>query len=135
MSSYNHSNQFKDTMDRIKKDLTRDATLQNERLSSRESLAARRTQEILRLHENDTSSLAINEQQPPKQRKAIKDLDLPLVNSSQDVSAYDKLHGLSTGNRLSSTHSLPYRSNRSTSLDRKIENPRPMPKRSGSPSK
>ncbi len=135
MSAYNHPNQFKDTMDRINKELARDATLQNERLSSRESLSARRTQEILRLRENNTSSLTINGQKPPKQRKANNDSDLPLVNSSQDVSAYDKLHGLSTGNRLSSTHSLPYRSNRSTSLDRKIENPRPMPKRSGSPSK
>ena len=120
-------------MDRINKDHARDATLQNERFSSRESLAARRIQETLRLRENDTSSLAINGQQAPKQRKASDDSNLSLINSSQGVSTYDNSHGLSTQHRLGGTNSLPYRSNRSASLDRKLENPGPMPKRAGSP--
>jgi hypothetical protein len=132
MSSYSHTQPYKDTIDRIK-DRERNAALQNERFSSHASLSNLRTQEILRLRETDTSALAISGYQPPTQRTSRRDLDSQLMNSSRDVPAYDTLLGLSTKHQLSGTESLPSRLRGTSSLDRRTP-ARPLPRRGGSPS-
>ncbi|CAF4520483.1 unnamed protein product [Rotaria sp. Silwood2] len=133
MLSNNYSSIFKDIRDRTN-DGERINKLENGRTSSHVGINVHRTNDIMKLRDNDISPLAINGQPTSRQRRATSNLDLHLINSSNDVSAYDTLPGLQANNHSSDAQSLSHKMHSSISLRRKPENRRPMPQLTGSAS-
>ncbi|CAF4624085.1 unnamed protein product [Rotaria sp. Silwood1] len=128
--AYNYSSLSTDIRDRIN-DRERTTRLENGHASSHVNINVLRTNETLKLRHTDISPQTFNEQSTFKQRRATNGLDLHLINSSRDVSAYDTLPGLQMSHRSSSALSLSNRIPSATSFERKSEYRRPMPRLGG----
>jgi hypothetical protein len=139
MPDYNRRSRSRDVLDRIN-DREHSTTLQDKHSSARLKVDTKRTEDIFKRRNNDILNLPINDHESHKQRRASVDFDSPLINSSDDVSAYDTLPLLSSNRISSGTQSRPRQLRSASSLDRipldrQPENPRPMPRRTPSPSK
>jgi len=116
-----------------------DATLRNERFSSHVTINTKPTQERSRSRDRDRSSLGISGYQLPKQPGVNDYISSQLINSSDDISAYGTSSFLANDRPSSGTQLLSHRLRSSSSLDRssidrKSEEPRAMPRRAESPS-